>query len=138
MKWEIIEISHIIYYPIVSIPFISGDLVIQVAFNNKSAFERRIDKTEIAIEDKSITNNYIYLPYQFYSNGTNKIGGMYSFNISGNTYEYKVKGYSNIVPFGCNNNGAFEFILIIISFLFALFESRRIKNIEPYKLLICE
>lgn len=100
-----------LYYPVTSIPFNDGDLVTNLLITNKNAFNKKMDRTEIAIEDKSINNNYIYLPYQLYSNGTCKIGDFYKLNINGRSYEFKIKGFTNVVSFGCSTAGGLEFVL---------------------------
>lgn len=105
------EITHFYFLPTISIPFMKGDLVTQVIISNKDSLNRKMEQIEIEMEDSSISSSYIYLPYQFYSNGTNKIGDIYSFNVNGKEYSYTVKGYTNTFSFGNNNCGDFEFIL---------------------------
>ncbi len=105
------EIDHFYYLPTISIPFMKGDLVTQVIISNKNALNRKMERAEIEMEDNNITSNYIYLPYQFYSNGTNKIGDTYTFSANGKEHSYTVRGYINTFSFGNRNCGEFEFIL---------------------------
>ena len=105
------EVYDYLSYSDTSIKFASGDMVTRVLITNLSGFDKRIDKTEIEIEDKNIDGNYIYLPYQFYVNGTNKIGDTYKLNLNGRSYDFVVKGYTVNSSFGCSNMGMFEFIV---------------------------
>ena len=105
------EVRHILSYTDTSIPFSEGSLTTRVLINDSSAFNKKMDKTMIEMEDESISGNYIYLPYQFYANGTNKIGDTYKLNLNGLPYEYVVKGYIINTSYGCSNMGMFEFIV---------------------------
>ncbi|MBR3041011.1 MAG: FtsX-like permease family protein [Lachnospiraceae bacterium] len=105
------ESTSVLFYNSVSVPFGAGKVVMHIHVNNPDAFERKMAKTEIILEDESITENYIYLPYQFYTSDSNKIGDIYSFELNGKTYDLTVRGFVNTTYFACNNNGTYEFIV---------------------------
>lgn len=106
-----------LFYPVTPVPFNNGDLVTNLLISNKNVFNKTMDKTEIAMEDTSVKENYIYVPYQFYSNGTAKLKDIYEFSLNGRKYEFTIKGFTNTVSFGCNTAGSFEFILDDESYL---------------------
>jgi len=93
------------------VPYGDGELSVGLIIANKSVFDNKRDKTEIVKEDKSITDNYIYLPYQFYTGGGVEIGDEYSFTFENTVRSYTVRGFINTVYFGCNNNGIYLFVL---------------------------
>ena len=93
------------------IPYGDGELSVGVNIGNQSVFENKRDIIEIVKEDKNITENYIYLPYQFYTGGGVKIGDEYSFSFENKVRSYTVRGFINTIYSGCNNNGIYLFIL---------------------------
>ena len=93
------------------IPYGDGELSVGLIVANKSVFDNKRDKTEIVKEDKNIKDNYIYLPYQFYTGGGVEIGDEYSFTFENTVRSYTVRGFINTVYFGCNNNGIYLFVL---------------------------
>lgn len=95
----------------ISLPFGNGTLAPQLLLNNESAFHKGMDRTEIVIEDESIKEDYIYLPYQFNTSGGYEIGDTYSFELLGTNYSFTVKGFTTNTFFGCNNCGSYEFII---------------------------
>jgi len=95
-----------------SVPFGDGNIVIsRLLINDRHAFDRDIDRIEIITEDTSIIENYIYLPYQFYTGSGFNIGEEYSFDLFGNSRNYTIRGFINTTYYGCNNDGSFLFIL---------------------------
>lgn len=65
----------------------------------------KIGKSEIVTEDKSITKDYIYLPYQLHTGGKINLGDMYDLEILDKTYTLKVKGFLNNIVSGSYNAG---------------------------------
>lgn len=105
------ESYRILFYNEVSVPFGDGKVVMHIHVNNPDAFKRQMAQAEILDEDENITENYVYLPYQFYTSHSNKIGDKYSVELLGKTYDLTVKGFFNTTYFGCNNNGTYELIV---------------------------
>ena len=83
-----------------------------VFIETEDAFERNISEVEIIKEKKSITDNYIYLPYQFYKGGKIKLGEDYKldFGTDAEPLTVKVKGFINSTYGGCMNMGIVEFV----------------------------
>lgn len=98
-------------YSNVSLPFGNGNVAPGLVVYDSRAFETDMNRTEVVTEDTSITDGYIYLPYQFYTSGGYEIGDEYSFELMGNKYSYDVRGFINTTYFGCNNTGMYEFVL---------------------------
>ena len=105
------EAYHCLCYSAVSVPFGDGNVVIDAQVTDSRVFDKKIARNEIILEDSSITGNYIYLPYQFYTSETRKLGDIYTMELMGRKYDLKVKGFFNTVYFGCNNAGTFEYIV---------------------------
>ncbi|MCR5767048.1 MAG: ABC transporter permease [Lachnospiraceae bacterium] len=105
------EAYHCLCYSAVSVPFGDGNVVIDAQVTDSRVFDKQIARNEIILEDSSITGNYIYLPYQFYTSETRKLGDIYTMELMGRKYDLKVKGFFNTVYFGCNNAGTFEYIV---------------------------
>ena len=82
--------------------------------------ENKIGKTEIIDEDTSITSNYIYLAYQFYSGGGFKIGDDFTIKMPGKDYTYKVRGFVNNYNLGTYNN----------SLLIVLLDNQSLESLE--------
>lgn len=80
----------------------------EVAFNTNS----KIGKTEIVEEDKNITENYMYLPYQYHTGGKYNIGDNYEIKVMDKTYNFKVKGFINNIVLGSYNCGN---ILVVVN-----------------------
>lgn len=102
---------HCLGYSMVSLPFGDGTIAPTLYLNNSDAFHKKMDLTEIVIQDDSVTGDYIYLPYQFFTSGGYQLGDSYSFELSGQKYTFTVKGFTNTTNWGCNNSGAYEFVL---------------------------
>ena len=98
-------------YPTLSLPFGDGEVGISLNLTDSSAFTREMNFFEIVKEDTSITENYVYLPYQFNTSGGYEIGDIYEFENAGKKYSYKVRGFNDVVYGGGNNTGRYEFVL---------------------------
>ena len=64
-----------------------------------------VGKTEIVEEDKSIVDNYCYIPYQFHTGGGYNIGDEFTLKMPNSDYNYKVRGFLNNFYLGSYNNG---------------------------------
>lgn len=95
----------------VSLPFGSGNVSIDTAICNSSAFEKKMDRMEVVIEDESVKENYIYLPYQFYTSGGQRLGDKFDFTLDGVDYSFTVKGFTAVTYGGCNNTALFSLIV---------------------------
>ncbi len=95
----------------VPLPFGSGDVSIDIALCDSSAFNRQMDKMEVIMEDTSVTGDYIYLPYQFYSGGGIKLNDKFEFSVEGVKYSFTVKGFTALTYGGCNNAALFSFVV---------------------------
>ncbi len=93
------------------ITFGNGEIVISIDICDEAAFSRPMNTFEVITEDTSITEDYVYLPYQFYTSGGFDIGDTFEFTNSGKTYSYKVKGFINVVYGGCNNTALFALVV---------------------------
>ena len=98
-------------YPTLSLPFGDGEVGISLNLTDSSAFTREMNRFEVVKEDSSITENYVYLPYQFNTSGGYEIGDIYEFENAGKKYSYKVRGFNDVVYGGGNNTGRYEFVL---------------------------
>lgn len=98
-------------YNNLSIPFGEGTVAPSVTICDSSAFDKKFDRTEIVCEDDSITKDFIYLPYQFYTSGGFEMGDEFKFELAGQTRSYTVKGFTTTTYFGCNNTGSYELVL---------------------------
>lgn len=105
------DTQDLLSYTNISIPFGDGSVSPNVLIDNGHAFQKKSNRTEIVVEDSSVTENYIYLPYQFYTGGGIKLGDRFSFDLKGNKQSYTVKGFTLSTYYGTNNNGIFEFIV---------------------------
>ena len=107
--------DNVYYYPTLynmgSVPFGTGSLIISCQFGGADMWERPIGRTEIVTEDTSITSDYIYLPYQFYTSGGFNTGDTFDFEYHGTKLSLKVRGFLTTGYFGCNNSGVFEFVV---------------------------
>ena len=93
------------------ITFGNGEIVISIDICDEAAFSRPMNTFEVITEDTSITEDYVYLPYQFYTSGGFHTGDTFEFTNSGKTYSYKVKGFINVVYGGCNNTALFALVV---------------------------
>ena len=98
-------------YPTMALPFGDGEVGISLNLTDSSAFTRKMNFFEVVKEDASITENYVYLPYQFNTSGGYEIGDTYEFENAGKKYSYKVRGFTNVVYGGGNNTGRYEFVI---------------------------
>ena len=93
------------------IAFGNGEVVISVDICDDAAFTRPMNTFEVITEDTSITEDYVYLPYQFYTSGGFNTGDTFEITNSGKTYSYKVRGFTNVVYGGCNNTALFALVV---------------------------
>ena len=91
---------HCLGYSAVSVPFGDGNIAPGVLINDNRAFHKKMDRTEIVVEDTAILSDYIYLPYQFYTSGGYEIGDKYSFELLGTKYHFTVRGFTNTTNYG--------------------------------------
>ena len=105
------EAWHSLVYSKVSVPFGGGKVVMNLQVNDDEVLNRHLARTELVTEDSSITENYIILPYQFYTSKSYAIGDNFTLELLGNKYDLTVKGFTNNTYFGCNNNGTYEMIV---------------------------
>ncbi|MBQ2938104.1 MAG: ABC transporter permease [Clostridia bacterium] len=93
-------------------PYGDGKVSTLVMFENEESISNtRIGKTQIVKEDKTITDEYIYLPYQYHTGGKYNIGDNYEIKILDKTYNLKIKGFLNNIGSGSYNSGTIIFIL---------------------------
>lgn len=104
------DIFRCLAYPSISIPFGDGTTAPLLLVEDKEAFARSLNRTEVIEEDASVVGPYVYLPYQFFTSGGYEMGDTYSFKMQGYKYDFTVKGFLNTTAFGCNNTGAYEFV----------------------------
>ena len=95
----------------VSLPFGSGNVSIDTAICNSSAFEKKMDRMEVVLEDESVKENYIYLPYQFYTSGGQRLDDKFDFTLDGVDYSFTIKGFTAVTYGGCNNTALFSLIV---------------------------
>ncbi len=105
------EAYHCLNYKAISIPFGANEIVTNVQVVDDSILDNELGRTEIITEDKSIKKDYIYLPYQYYTSKTCDIGDTFTIELLSKKYDFTVKGFTNTTYFGCNNCGAFEYIV---------------------------
>lgn len=96
---------------VVEIPFADNAMEKELIIHNSDAFHTKMNRTDIVYDDETVTEDYIYLPYQFYASGGYKMGDIYSFELKGVTYSYTIKGFHNNTYMGCSS---YQMILFII------------------------
>ena len=100
-----------ISYSTMTLPFGDGNAAITLCIDDESAFTREMNRISVVKEDTSITDKYVYLPYQFNTAGGFEIGDTYEYENYGTRYSFKVKGFTDVIYGGCNNNGIFTFVV---------------------------
>lgn len=95
----------------ISIDFNGGEITPVINFITKDELNRKLSKIEIMEEDKSIKDNYIYLPYHIHTGGGVNIGDTYKIKLPKKTYNLKVKGYINTFYAGSYNMNRYEMII---------------------------
>ena len=100
-----------ITYPTMTLPFGDGNAALTLAVDDETAFDREMNRIEVVKEDTSITEKYVYLPYQFNTSGGFDTGDTYEYENYGKKYSFKVKGFTDVIYGGCNNNGIFAFVV---------------------------
>ncbi len=98
------------------VKFGNGEVVISLDISDDSAFTRPMNTFEVITEDTSITENYIYLPYQFNTAGGFNTGDVFEIENSGKKYSYTVRGFTNVVYGGCNNTALFALVIDNVSY----------------------
>ena len=98
-------------YTALSLPFGSGNVSIDTAICNSSAFDKKMDKMEVVLEDASVKDNYIYLPYQFYTSGGKRLNDKFVFTLEGVEYNFTIKGFTAVTYGGCNNTALFSLVV---------------------------
>ena len=93
------------------IEFNNGEIVPLVNIIKKDDLKRDISRIEIIEEDKSINDNYIYVPYHLHTGGGINIGDTYKLKFSGKDYEFKVKGFINSIYAGSYNMNKYEMMV---------------------------
>lgn len=106
-----LETYHALYPGTVEMPFADNMLEKCLVIHNSDAFHTEMNRTGIVCSDETVTEDYIYLPYQFYASGGCKTGDTYSFELRGETYSYTVKGFHNNTYMGCSNYFGMLFII---------------------------
>ncbi len=96
---------------ITQVPFADGTITANAQIYDDRAFSKEMGNSEIVTEDTSITSDYIYLPYQFYTSGGVDVGDQFVLEIQGKKYDLTVRGFLTTPYFGCNNSGSYEFVL---------------------------
>ena len=94
-----------------SVPFGTGTQLMSIQIGSDELWNKALGRSEIVTEDGSVTHDYVYLPYQFYTSGGYEIGDKYEFEYYGKNYDLTVKGFLTTPYFGCNNSGVFEFVV---------------------------
>lgn len=102
---------HDLMLPNHPVQFGNGEVIINIDICDDAAFTRPMNTFEVITEDASITENYVYLPYQFNTSGGFSTGDIFEFKNSGKKYSYTVKGFTNVVYGGCNNTASFALVL---------------------------
>ncbi len=105
------DVQDCLCYYAIPVPFGNGKTTVALIIDDGSAFEKEMGRTEVVTEDASIVDDYIYLPYQFYTSGGYDIGDTYTFDLLDRTYDLTVKGFTTTPYYGCNNVGGFEVIV---------------------------
>lgn len=93
------------------IEFNNGEVTPNVNIINKSLLDRELSKIEILEEDKSITDNYVYIPYHIHTGGGINMGDTYKIKVPSKTYKFKVKGYINSIYAGSYNMNKYEMLV---------------------------
>lgn len=106
-----LEVTNFYFFKMATIKFGDGTTSMSVCAYNEEAFDKKMAAPSIVMEDKTITSDYVYVPYQFYTGGGEKIGNDYEIGFESYKKTYKIKGFIDNVYGGCNNVGSFAFII---------------------------
>lgn len=93
------------------IVFKNGTVTPICFFGNSSTFDKTMGKTEILKEDKTITENYIYLPNHIHTGGGFNIGDTYTIAYPNKTYTFKIRGYIHNIDAGSYNMNLYLFVV---------------------------
>ena len=84
--------SYFVYrnlaYHNIPVKFGEGKIVTILCVTDPSAFSRDMNRFEVVKEDTSITENYVYLPYQFNTAGGFETGDTFEYEYTGKKYSY--------------------------------------------------
>ncbi len=107
--------SYFVYrnlaYHNIPVKFGAGKIVTILCVADSSAFSRDMNRFEVVKEDTSITENYVYLPYQFNTSGGFETGDTFEYEYTGKKYSFKVRGFTDCIYGGGNNTGCFEVLV---------------------------
>ena len=95
----------------IPIKFNGGEVTPIVSLINKDHLDRKLSKVEILEEDKSIKDDYIYVPYHIHTGGGLNIGDTYKLKFPSKTYKFKIKGYLNTIYAGSYNMNRYEMLI---------------------------
>ena len=95
----------------IPIEFNNGEVTPYVHLITDKELDRRLSKIEIIEEDKSIKEDYIYLPYHMHTGGGIDIGDTYKIKLPKETYKLKVKGFINTIYAGSYNMNRYEMMI---------------------------
>ena len=95
----------------IPIKFNGGEVTPIVSLINSDHKNRKLSKIEILEEDKSIKDDYIYVPYHIHTGGGLNIGDTYKLKFPSKTYKFKIKGYLNTIYAGSYNMNRYEMLI---------------------------
>ena len=127
-EYEYVE-NLIIQTPIY---FNDGEISPNTILINSKYTNRKISKIEIIEEDKTIKDNYIYVPYHIHSGGGINIGDTYSLKFPNKTYDFKVKGFIKNIYAGSYNVNRYEMIVSDKDYQKVLEENPDTKGIDLF------
>ena len=116
----------------IPIEFSGGEVTPIVSVINKDHLNRNLSKIEILEEDKSIKENYIYVPYHIHTGGGLNIGDTYKLKFPSRTYKFKIKGYINTIYAGSNNMNRYEMLVSDEDYDMILNDNPNLKAFDTY------
>ena len=116
----------------IPIEFSGGEVTPIVSVINKDHLNRNLSKIEILEEDKSIKDNYIYVPYHIHTGGGLNIGDTYKLKFPSRTYKFKIKGYINTIYAGSNNMNRYEMLVNDEDYDMILNDNPNLKAFDTY------
>lgn len=116
----------------IPIEFSGGEVTPIVSVINKDHLNRNLSKIEILEEDKSIKENYIYVPYHIHTGGGLNIGDTYKLKFPSRTYKFKIKGYINTIYAGSNNMNRYEMLVNDEDYDMILNDNPNLKAFDTY------
>ena len=116
----------------IPIEFSGGEVTPIVSVINKDHLNRNLSKIEILEEDKSIKENYIYVPYHIHTGGGLNIVDTYKLKFPSRTYKFKIKGYINTIYAGSNNMNRYEMLVSDEDYDMILNDNPNLKAFDTY------